>query len=132
MGINRKVQLLSKEARLTIGSDREKIAPWGLLGGKSGSPFSIKVREKNNSTRSLNSKTTTDIKEGDIIEILTPGGGGWGNPFERDIGKVDSDIHEGFISTESAAEDYGVVFKKDEKMIDVEQTKKLRQGITKG
>ena len=46
---------------------------------------------------------------GGTITNLTGGGGGWGNPFERDIEKVVADVEQGFVSAEAARRDYGVV-----------------------
>ena len=46
---------------------------------------------------------------GDIVRVVTSGGGGWGNPAERDPLAVLQDVKDGFVSVHSAREDYGVV-----------------------
>jgi N-methylhydantoinase B len=133
MGINRKLKILCREAKLTIGSDREKTKPWGLCGGKSGRPFSIKITKKEGSERYLGTKTTTSIREGDVVDISTPGGGGWGDPLERSIEKIARDVDGGLVTTSSAEKDYGVVFKKDKKTIDIKETERSRnkKGLKK-
>jgi len=77
---------------------------------------------------------TTVIKE-NVIETLhpgeraanhNPGGGGFGNPFERDVDKVLEDIRNGLVSIEGAREDYGVVADPATLSVDTEATAKLR------
>ena len=127
MGINRKLKILSREAKLTIGSDREKVRPWGLCGGKSGSPFSIRITGENGKQTYLGTKTTTRIKEGDTVDISTPGGGGWGDPLTRSIDKITRDINGGLVTPHCAEQEYGVVFKKDKRTIDIKATEKYRK-----
>jgi len=126
MGITRKMLFLGSEAKLTLGSDREKISPWGLFGGSNSSPFKCLIYTEDNQCKHLNSKTTLSIKQGDVIELITPGGGGWGNPFERDPEKVKQDVREGLISLLRAKDIYGVVLSPINYEIDFEATKLLR------
>jgi N-methylhydantoinase B len=58
------------------------------------------------------------LKKGDLVRIMTPGGGGWGSPLERAAEQVRDDVLDGFISAESAERDYGVVLTTD--LIDVD------------
>ena len=68
--------------------------------------------------------------------VRTAGGGGWGNPLERDPEKVRMDVQEGFVSVEAARNDYGVVLKPGSPPyfyeLDAEATRKLRTERTKG
>ena len=59
------------------------------------------------------------IKPGETITNMNPGGGGYGNPFERPIEKVVEDVRNGLVSIKGAKADYGVVFK-NEKMLEVD------------
>jgi N-methylhydantoinase B len=56
----------------------------------------------------------------------TAGGGGWGNPLERDPERVRVDVQEGFVSADSAVDDYGVVLTPDVSAVDAEATARLR------
>jgi N-methylhydantoinase B len=56
----------------------------------------------------------------------TPGGGGWGNPFDRDPERVLRDVRDEVVSVEAAARDYGVVIGSDGRSIDAEATIALR------
>jgi N-methylhydantoinase B len=60
------------------------------------------------------------IAAGEIVRIETTGGGGWGDPFDRDPLLVELDVLQGKVSLESARDDYGVV------VGDVEATARLR------
>ena len=126
MGISRKMVILDFEAKLTIGSDRMEIKPWGLFGGLNGSPFSCKIFYKDKIFKKLSSKVTTVINKNNIIEISTPGGGGWGNPFKRRPEKVLKDVLDGLISMKRAREIYGIVISENQVEVDYEETKKIR------
>ena len=49
------------------------------------------------------------IQPGDTVTNMNPGGGGYGNPYERPIEKVVWDVKNGLVSVRGAQEDYGVV-----------------------
>jgi N-methylhydantoinase B len=51
------------------------------------------------------------VKPGERAANMNPGGGGYGNPFERPVEKVAWDVKNGLVSVEGARIDYGVVFK---------------------
>lgn len=50
------------------------------------------------------------VKPGDVLRVLSPGGGGWGDPLNREAASVLLDVKRGLVSQESAKDDYGVVF----------------------
>ena len=58
----------------------------------------------------------------------TPGGGGWGSPFNRPPELVQRDVRDGVLSREAAARDYGVVFFTDSWKLDETATKAARAG----
>ena len=63
------------------------------------------------------------------MKQLTPGGGGFGNPLERDVEAVKEDVQNEFVSRESAREDYGVVFREDSLEVDMKKTADLRRKL---
>jgi N-methylhydantoinase B len=63
--------------------------------------------------------------EAEVI-VRSNGGGGWGNPLERDPERVRMDVVEGYVSCEKAKNDYGVVLDPKDLAIDMAATKKLR------
>jgi N-methylhydantoinase B len=85
-GIVREVELLT-DARVTILSDRRKIRPYGLNGGKPGAPGRT-VLITRNGERVLAGKDSVHANAGDRIRIETPGGGGWGKESNKGKGKT--------------------------------------------
>jgi N-methylhydantoinase B len=74
------------------------------------------------------------LQPGDTFRLETPGGGGYGNPLERDPDVVVSDVASGYVSQESARESYGVVVRRDEKgsvVLDAHATEALRNERTR-
>lgn len=127
MGIMREFIALEDDLTLTLGSDREKIKPWGVDGGKGGrNSESVLIRD--GKERRLPSKITTRIRKGDRYITVTPGGGGWGDPFERDSEKVRWDVSEGLVSMERAESEYGVILERlgDNLEINQEATERTR------
>ena len=68
------------------------------------------------------------IEEGDTLVIRTPGGGGYGNPYERPPSLVQEDVADGLVGVESAERDYGVVIDPDSITVDAEATRALRKS----
>ena len=65
------------------------------------------------------------MEPGEIIRVVSAGGGGWGNPFKREARLVSRDVEFGYVTTSSARKDYGVVLKKGFE-VDEKATAKLR------
>ncbi len=75
-GIVRELRFLAP-AEVTILSDRRERGPWGLAGGEPGKPGRNTLTRRGSKTR-LPGKTRIEVREGDLLRIETPGGGGWG------------------------------------------------------
>lgn len=98
-----------EEGTISIHDDRWFTYPWGVNGGTPGAR-SQKILERADGSREvLPSKCDRiQVKEGDILHYITWGGGGWGDPFERDAELVALEVKRGLISSEGALR-YGVV-----------------------
>lgn len=107
-GVMRHFVILGRDVKLTVSSDRAKIAPWGLFGGGHASPSRCVRITAQGETIPLGSKVTTSLDQGDQLITVTPGGGGWGSPKDRDPKKVAWDVREGLVSPQRAREVYGV------------------------
>jgi N-methylhydantoinase B/oxoprolinase/acetone carboxylase alpha subunit len=70
-----------------------------------------------------------ELGDGDAYTLYASGGGGWGDPRERDPEPVRVDVLNEFVSRESAENDYGVVLT-EELQVDEEATRKLRETVT--
>ena len=108
-GIERTWTLTSRKATLSVMAERNKIRPWGLMGGQPGAPGVYTLIRANGEAVRLSSKCTVEIHEGDTLMILTPGGGGYGDPMERAPELVLRDMVNGLVSPEEARRSYGVV-----------------------
>ena len=65
---------------------------------------------------------------GQIVRVVTTGGGGWGDPLEREPELVQRDVIEGKVSPEAARDDYGVVLTGDG-TVDADATQTLRETM---
>jgi N-methylhydantoinase B len=106
---------------LGIQAGRHIHPPEGLFGGKPGTKAQFLVNGVSGNPFGL-----TQLKPGDVVIIDAAGGGGYGNPLEREPEMVESDVMEGYVSVEKTREDYGVVIDPKTFKVDMEATKKLR------
>lgn len=90
------------EVSLAIQSGRFRLPPEGLLGGRPGARASFLVNSEPGNPYGL-----TRLRAGDVVVMDAAGGGGYGNPSERDREALARDVAEGRVSPESAAQDYG-------------------------
>jgi N-methylhydantoinase B len=91
------------------GIDRFRFAPWGLFGGRCAARARIIRNSGRPDEEDLGKIDMVELAEGDTITILTPGGGGYGDPLHRNPAAVLKDVERGVVSAELAREDYGVV-----------------------
>jgi len=106
---------------LGIQAGRHVHPPEGLFGGKAGAKAQFLVNGVPGNPYGL-----TQLKPGDLVIIDAAGGGGCGNPLERDPEIVERDVIEGYVSLERAKEDYGVRIDPKTLKVNMEATKKLR------
>ena len=123
----RDYRFLEKEAVLQVRSDRRRIRPYGLYGGRPGKP-SCNILNPDRNAQVLDSKLTMTLCQGDVFRHELPGGGGWGDPLKRDPQKVLKDVRNEFVSLERAATDYGVVINDATWQIDEAATTRLREA----
>jgi len=76
-GIVREIEVLT-DCDATLLSDRRLRGPWGLAGGKDGTPGKASVVRKDGGIEEMPGKFSTRLHKGERIRIETPGGGGWG------------------------------------------------------
>ncbi|MCG8482021.1 MAG: hydantoinase B/oxoprolinase family protein [Clostridia bacterium] len=131
LGIEREIQVLEDDILYTGLGDRHKFSPWGLEGGlEGGTGFFGRIAKEDGSITRMGHKTSSlPLKKGDIIRVITPGAGGYGDPKKRLVEKVLNDVIQNKVSLEKAKELYGVVIcrsKESDYFIDEEKTAALR------
>jgi len=126
----REYRFTEKEAILQVRADRSKVRPYGLYGGK---PGQLTANYLNPATenRKLVSKPTMNIKTGDVFRNELAGGGGWGDPLDRDPVLVANDVRDELVSLKAARELYGVVLNSDGRTVDESATESLRVEFLK-
>jgi N-methylhydantoinase B len=88
--------------------ERMTSPPFGLLGGKAGAAALVKLTTPDGATRHLPGKGAFSASAGSVIEMITPGSGGFGAVAARDPAAVGRDLLDGYVSAASAQRDYGV------------------------
>jgi N-methylhydantoinase B len=127
LGVYRDYTFRDHEAVFTVLADRRVFAPHGLLGGQDGSAARYTVRGPDGSVRELKSKTTFKVRPGEVVTYETCGGGGYGDPLERDPHAVLRDVIEEKVSVQRAAEVYGVVLDESGVTVDGAATERRRE-----
>ena len=130
LALVRQYRFVEDEAILQVRSDRREHRPWGLAGGGSGAP-SMNVLNPDGEARPLPSKFTMTIRRGDTLRHTQPGGGGYGDPRQRDPAAVREDVLDERISLDHARSVYGVVLDPVTLTIDVEATAARRRQLVK-
>jgi N-methylhydantoinase B len=111
----RREYLNLEDARFSIRSMKHVIPPHGCDGGRDGRAGDIVINPDTASAKRLPTRYADyPLRAGDIFRLDTPGGGGFGDPFEREPERVLADVEEGYVSREAAARDYGVVLTQTE------------------
>jgi N-methylhydantoinase B len=109
LGYLKEFRTLCDSAFLCV-ADRAILSCWGLRGGKAGAPFRVTIDPGGPNERVLPGLVDDEpIPAGTLVRVETTGGGGWGDPLEREPGLVALDTLEGKISARAAREEYGVV-----------------------
>ena len=91
-------------------ADRSILSCWGVNGGRAGQPFQVTIDPGGPGEREVDALADGEfVPAGTLIRIRTTGGGGWGDPLERDPDRVVTDVRQGKVSVAAAAADYGVV-----------------------
>ena len=107
LGIERVYEFLAP-AFITFSLERGVTAPWGLRGGQDGAVNGVEIRSPDGAVRRVRKATQHPIMAGEIVRIMTGGGGGWGPPAGRDREAVRRDVREGYVSADAAERDYGL------------------------
>jgi len=131
LGYEKDIRLL-QDAYFISTADRSILSCYGVSGGKAGLPYRAIINPDMPEERHLPGLNDDyPLKKGDLIRLITTGGGGWGDPLERETELVLIDVVQGKVSTGSARDDYGVVLagEGDELHADEVATRQLRREM---
>ena len=127
LALVREYRFENDEGTLQLRTDRQHILPYGLAGGRSGTP-SASILCRNGEAQELPGKSRQSVHTGDILRHVTAGAGGWGPPLEREPARVLHDVLEEKITLEYAESVYGVAIDMEAMSVDEAQTAELRMA----
>jgi N-methylhydantoinase B len=110
---------------------RSKCPPWGLWGGTPGESGGYLLKRPGERAFTMMAGSHIPVAIGAEAIVRTGGGGGWGDPLERDPALVASDVAEGLISAQAARKLYGVALRGN-MSLDEKATAKLRDRLRSG
>jgi N-methylhydantoinase B len=116
-----------------VTADRVRLGCYGVNGGEAGKPFCVTV-DLYGKAKDLGGLVDGEpLAAGQVLRVVTTGGGGWGDPLEREPELVRRDVSEGKVSLEAARAEYGVVLapgaSEEEYEIDSTETDTLRAAM---
>ncbi|MEM1775518.1 MAG: hydantoinase B/oxoprolinase family protein [Nitrososphaerota archaeon] len=130
-GVIKDYRVLCSEAYFTVSIGRNKFPPWGVAGGMNGTPNYCVIFKQGEEPKIVRKVAAVKLKKGDMVSLRSGGGGGWGDPLERDPEMVRMDVKNEYVTIETARDVYGVVL--DPKTLEIkwDETKKLREELKK-
>ena len=126
-GAKYRIRMHDDKPGLVMFGDGKVFPPYGLYGGKPGSCNLAFINQGTEEERELKAKESLQLKKNDVYTSYPSGGGGWGDPLERDPDMVRTDVKNGIVSLKSACENYGVVLEDPDYTINNEKTTSLRE-----
>jgi N-methylhydantoinase B len=130
-GLVRSIRTL-QPTKLTFLDERQRTQPWGLYGGRAAQANTCFIEYADGTVKQLPGKFDhMPLKPGDMFIISTGGGGGWGDPTERETALVLRDVVCGLLTVEQARERYGVVVTGSPLAVDEAATAELRASMAK-
>ncbi len=107
-GLNfRRVYELLAPAQVVYRSDRARVPPAGLRGGKPGGPSRLTLNPGTADARTMPSSCRLELEAGTVFSVNGAGGGGYGEPAERARESIAHDLEQGYVTREGARRDYG-------------------------
>ena len=127
-GVHYEVELLRGEARASFVMDHGRFGPPGVMGGGDGAPNVVRLHRGGMTSipEHLSKDQGLLLAAGDRVEVMTPGGGGYGDPMAREPELVARDVARGYYTEEEAARLWGVVLR--DGAVDAAATARARAG----
>jgi N-methylhydantoinase B len=107
LAVERVWRVLAPDTAVHVRSDRQVHRPYGLAGGDQGAPSSNLIVRADGTVEQMPPMFVATLQPGDVFHHRMPGGGGHGDPSERDPEAVARDVRDGKVSVETAREHYG-------------------------
>src|SRR5262245_45796921 len=122
LGLEVEVRGLVEGSWTLADTGRHGYPPWGLAGGQPGLPSDSLMKRPGEPSFSRVDLIRQTVPEGSVAVIVTAGGGGWGDPLERDPERVRQDVIDDLVSEDAARDQYGVVLDATTRAVQEEAT----------
>ena len=137
LAVRRDLEVLAPEVTASALMDRVERGAWGLFGGLPGRCAALLVRRRGDDcfrdfteafgTVSPSKLSGVILRAGDVVRIESAGGGGFGDPREREPSRVLADVLDGLVTPSEAARAYGVALTAEGTAVDEVRTELLRR-----
>ncbi len=126
-GVHYEVELLRGNASASFVMDHGRYGPPGVLGGADGAPNVVRIHRNGMVMvpEHLSKDQGIPMEAGDRVEVMTPGGGGYGDPHARPVAAVLRDVQRGYYRAAEVRDLFGVVLTADGE-VDMAETERLR------
>ena len=129
-GVIRDVRLLASEGTFGLRVENNIFPAWGVAGGMGGGTSRVIMNPGTEAAKEIRAFSDDNLwKKGDLVRVYTAGGGGWGDPFERETDQVLDDVLDGFVSIQASRNSYGVVIDPETLVIDQHATAAKRKDL---
>jgi N-methylhydantoinase B len=129
VSFRRDYEMKEDEGVLQIRNDRCTTFPYGLYGGRAAKPGRNVLNPGTAGEAAMPGKVTRTIRRGDVFRYEQAGGGGWGDPLDRDPDAVLRDVRDGYVSAQAALAEYGVVLDAAARAVDAAVTAAQRARL---
>ncbi|OGA13877.1 MAG: hypothetical protein A3H32_13320 [Betaproteobacteria bacterium RIFCSPLOWO2_02_FULL_63_19] len=129
LGLSTRVKAQVEGSWTLPQTGRRPYPPEGLAGGKPGDPSDALLRLPGEEAFKSVNAVRQAVPEGSEGMVYTAGGGGWGDPLERDPALVAWDALEGYVSQQAARSEYGVVLEPGTLQVNIEESRRLRERM---
>jgi N-methylhydantoinase B len=133
LSMQRALRVLAQQGRYSLLSDGAVVPAFGVLGGLSGVPVGSWI-DRDGVIEDFDTPGKVaghPLDEGSIVMVRSAGGGGYGDPLDRDAERVASDVREGYVSAKAARELYGLELDKTGR-VDAAATADARKRLRAG
>ena len=129
LGLHYEVELLRGDASASFVMDHGRFGPPGVLGGADGAPNVVRIHRNGTVTvpEHLSKDQGIPMQAGDRVEVMTPGGGGYGDPLARSPEAVARDVRLGYYRADQVCDLFAVALRADGE-VDAAATERLRAG----
>jgi N-methylhydantoinase B len=126
-GVVKDYRINNSHASFTSSMGRSLYPCWGTNGGTRGTPNYFVLHEGGKQPKRLRKVAAEAMGKGDMVSLRTGGGGGYGDPLERDPQAVLNDVLDGYITADQAREDYGVTIDLTGMTVNAEASMQMRK-----